>query len=109
MRLQMHGSKRRYLKTILALLAILACVPLLDAGATAAERRLALVVGNGSYKAKPLATAINDAAFIAQTLQLAGFDVIGARDLDLGLLRKSVGDLTDKVASMGPGATVFVY
>ncbi len=109
MRLQMHGSKRRYLNIILALLAILACVPLLDAGATAAERRLALVIGNGSYKAKPLATAINDAALIAQTLQLAGFDVIGARDLDLGLLRKSVGDLTDKVASTEPGATVFVY
>jgi len=109
MRLQMHGGKRRYLKIILALLAILACVPLLDAGATAAERRLALVVGNGSYKAKPLATAINDAALIAQTLQLAGFDIIGVRDPDLGLLRKSVGDLTDKVASTGPDATVFLY
>ena len=43
------------------------------------EKRLALVIGNASYKTKPLATAVNDAALIAQTLQSAGFDVIGAR------------------------------
>ena len=48
------------------------------------EKRLALVIGNASYKAKPLATAVNDAALISQTLQSAEFDVIGTRDLDQG-------------------------
>src|SRR5581483_7368493 len=109
MRLQSHGSMCQHLKTILALFAILACAPLPQSGAAAAERRLALVVGNASYKAKPLASAINDAALIAQTLQLAGFDVIGARDLDLSQLRKTIGDFTDKIASTGPSATVVVY
>ncbi len=109
MRLQVRGGMRRALNIILALLAMLACAPALDAGASAAEPRLALVIGNASYKAKPLATAANDATLIAQTLQLAGFDVIGARDLDLGLLSQAVRDLADKVASTGPGATVFVY
>jgi uncharacterized caspase-like protein len=109
MRLQMHGGMRRHLKIILALLAMLACVPLSQADATATERRLALVIGNASYKTRPLATAVSDAALIAQTLQTAGFDVVGARDLDLGLLRKAIGDFTDKIARTGPGATVVVY
>ena len=73
------------------------------------EKRLALVIGNASYKTKPLATAVNDAALIAQTLQSAGFDVVGARDLDLGLLRGAFRDFTTKVASAGTGAVVFVY
>ena len=73
------------------------------------EKRLALVIGNASYKTKPLATAVNDAALIAQTLQSAGFDVVGARDLDLGLLSGAFRDFTTKVASAGTGAVVFVY
>ena len=46
------------------------------------QNRIALVIGNGNYQSAPLATAANDAGLIAQTLQAAGFDVVGARDLD---------------------------
>jgi uncharacterized caspase-like protein len=98
-----------YLKIIFSFLAILAGVLLSEAGDAAAERRLALVIGNGSYKTKPLATAVNDAALIAQTLQLAGFDVTGVRDLDQSLLHKTIRDFTDKVANTGPGAVIVVY
>ena len=56
------------------------------------EKRLALVVGNGAYQAGALQTAANDAGLVAQTLQAAGFDVIGARDLDGETLRKSFRD-----------------
>ena len=45
------------------------------AAAQAAEKRIALVVGNAAYAKSPLATAANDAGLIAQTLQAAGFDV----------------------------------
>ena len=48
------------------------------AAAQAPEKRIALVVGNAAYAKSPLATAANDAGLIAQTLQAAGFDVIGA-------------------------------
>ena len=41
------------------------------------EKRIALVVGDGAYANAPLATAANDAGLIAQTLQAAGFDVVG--------------------------------
>ena len=47
-----------------------------------AEKRIALVIGNAGYQAGALKTAANDAGLIAQTLQAAGFDVAGARDLD---------------------------
>ena len=46
------------------------------------EKRFGLVIGNAEYASGTLPTAANDAGLIAQTLQAAGFDVIGARDLD---------------------------
>jgi uncharacterized caspase-like protein len=97
------------LKKLLAFLALLAVVSLLPAGAAASEKRFALVVGNASYKAKALATPVNDAALIAQTLQAAGFDVMGARDLDEDLLRQTFRDFTASVAKAGPDAVAAVY
>src|SRR5262249_38151446 len=54
----------------------------LAASAAHAEKRIALVIGNAGYQAAPLNSAANDPGLIAQTLQAAGFDVVGARDLD---------------------------
>ena len=99
----------RLLRISLTFLACLAFVSLRPAGAVASEKRLALVVGNISYKAKPLATAANDAALIAQTLHAAGFDVTGARDLDEGLLRQAFRDFTDRITKAGPDAVALVY
>jgi uncharacterized caspase-like protein len=96
-------------KTSLAVLAFLAVVSLPPAGAAASEKRLALVIGNAAYKAKALATPVNDAALIAQTLQAAGFDVTGARDLDGDLLRQTFRDFVDRVAKAGPDAVAAVY
>src|SRR5215813_2574241 len=73
----------------------------------AQEKRIALVVGNGAYAKAPLPTAANDAGLIAQTLQAAGFDVIGARDLDADSLRKSFHDFMQK-AQADPANTVAV-
>ena len=73
------------------------------------EKRIALVVGNSAYAKSPLATAANDAGLIAQTLQAAGFDVIGARDLDGDTLRKSFRDFIQKAEGSGPGTVAMVY
>src|SRR5258705_6706632 len=73
------------------------------------EKRIALVVGNGAYAKSPLATAANDAGLIAQTLQAAGFDVVGARDLDGDALRRSFRDFIQKAQSSGPGTVAMVY
>lgn len=78
-------------------------------GASAAEKRIALVVGNATYAAGALATPANDAGLVAQTLQAAGFDVIGARDLDEDALRKALRDFVDKASASGPDTVAFLY
>jgi len=94
---------------ILSVIAILICVFSAKADAAAPEKRLALVIGNAAYKKQPLVTPVNDAALISQTLQSAGFDVTGARDLDLGMLREAFRNFTNKIADAGTGAVAFIY
>jgi uncharacterized caspase-like protein len=100
---------RRYFKISVALLALLAAVSSPLARAAAPEKRFALVIGNASYKAGTLATSANDAAIIAQTLQAAGFDVIGARDLDGDGLRQIFRDFIDRVGNAGSDTVAAVY
>ncbi len=77
--------------------------------ANGAEKRIALVIGNAGYQAGALKTAANDAGLIAQTLQAAGFDVAGARDLDQDSLRQAMRDFLNKAQSSGPNTVAFVY
>src|ERR1700736_4553587 len=74
-----------------------------------AEKRIALVIGNAGYQAGALRTSANDAGLIAQTLQAAGFDVVGARDLDQDALRRALRDFLDKARAAGPDAVAFIY
>jgi len=96
-------------RIVWALIVGLLSLASLPAQAQDQEKRLALVVGNGAYQAGALQTAANDAGLIAQTLQAAGFDVIGARDLDGETLRKSFRDFIQKVQDAGPNTVAFVY
>src|SRR5216684_5234751 len=80
-----------------------------SAAAQQQEKRIALVVGDGAYAKSPLATAANDAGLIAQTLQAAGFDVVGARDLDGDTLRRSFRDFIQKAEASGPDTVAVVY
>ena len=73
------------------------------------ERRIALVIGNSSYSAGPLPASANDAGLVAQTLQAAGFDVVGARDLDGESLRRALRDFIDKANQSGPDTVAAVY
>ena len=76
---------------------------------TAQNPRIALVIGNATYRDQALATTANDAGLVAQTLQAAGFDVVGARDLDGQSLRTAVRDFLDKASAAGPDMQAFVY
>src|SRR5215470_54440 len=73
------------------------------------EKRVALVVGDGAYAKTPLATTANDAGLIAQTLQAAGFDVIGARDLDADSLRKTFRDFMQKIQASPSDTVAMLY
>ena len=80
-----------------------------NAQQAAQNPRIALVIGNATYRDAALATTANDAGLIAQTLQAAGFDVVGARDLDGQSLRTAFRDFLDKASAAGPDMQAFVY
>jgi uncharacterized caspase-like protein len=79
------------------------------ASAQTANPRIALVIGESAYPDAALPTAANDAGLVAQVLQAAGFDVVGARDLDQKSVRESLRDFLDKANSAGPDMQAFVY
>src|SRR6266536_982252 len=105
-----HCSVKGRLMSKLKLLALFAFVFVTASShAAPAERRIALVVGNANYQAGALQTPANDAGLIAQTLQAAGFDVSGARDLDQDSLRRALRDFIDKAEGAGPDTVAFIY
>src|SRR6185437_3250464 len=99
-------------RTLAALVALLATALLSFAGSAqqaAQNPRIALVIGNATYRDAALATSANDAGLVTQTLQAAGFDVVGARDLDGQSLRTAFRDFLDKASAAGPDMQAFVY
>jgi len=97
---------RRLVKIIVAIATLVVAY---SANAQQTEKRIALVIGNGAYQAEALPNSPNDAGLIAQTLQAAGFDVLGARDLDQDTLRRTFRDFLDKASASGPDTVAFVY
>lgn len=86
----------RLVKLVLAML--LAIAVLLPDGA-AAERRVALVVGNSSYAhTAQLSNPLNDARDIAAALKATGFEVIEALNTDKRNLDGALRSFTEKLA-----------
>ncbi len=96
-------------KLVAALVTLLSLAFVVAPGAAHAEKRIALVIGNAGYQAGALNTPANDAGLIAQTLQAAGFDVVGARDLDQDMLRHAFRDFVEKATGSGPDTVAFIY
>src|SRR3979411_1494610 len=94
---------------VLALLAVVLLGDMASSSARAAEKRIALVVGNANYASGALPTPANDAGLIAQTLQAAGFDVVGVRDLDQDSLRRTCRAFIATVSAAGPDTVSFIY
>src|SRR5258708_2851552 len=99
----------RIRKLIAMAFALIPLALVFTASAARAEKRLALVVGNSGYQVGALATPANDAGLVAQTLQAAGFDVVGARDLDQDSLRRAFRDFLDKATAAGADTVAFIY
>ncbi len=101
---------KRICAGVFALLsAAVLAAPAAEAQETGPNPRIALVIGNATYRDQALATTANDAGLVAQTLQAAGFDVVGARDLDGQSLRTALRDFLDKAEAAGPDMQAFVY
>jgi uncharacterized caspase-like protein len=86
------------------LLTILASDPIL------AENRVALVIGNASYRSvTPLPNAENDAKRMSELLGSAGFDVTAAPDQTQNDLRRTIGDFAAKLKQKGPDTIALVF
>ena len=73
----------------------------------AAERRVALVVGNGSYASAPLRNAVNDAGDMGKALQATGFAVTVVLDADRKELRHAIRAFGQDLQAGGVG--LFYY
>jgi len=100
---------RRLGRLMAALLAMMPIALAVAASSAHAEKRIALVIGNAGYQTGALTTPANDAGLIAQTLEAAGFDVAGARDLDQDSLRRAFRDFLEKATNAGPDTVAFIY
>ena len=75
-----------------------------------AESRLALVIGNSSYRSvTPLPNPVNDAKAIADELTAAAFDVTPALDLGQSDMRRAIRDFAAKIADKGPDTIALVF
>jgi len=63
------------------------------------ERRLALIIGNSSYKVSPLDNPANDATDIAESLKKFGFQTTLVRNATLGQMREATRRFADQLPS----------
>ena len=73
-----------------------------------AEKRVALVIGNGNYTyAGTLANPVNDASDMAAALKAVGFKVVSGYDLQKAALEKKIREFASTLAGADTG--VFFY
>ena len=80
--------------------------------AATAERRLALVVGNGGYAAEnatPLDNPVNDARLIAGALETVGFEVRLVADVDRAALVEEIDGFGERLERAGSDAVGLFY
>lgn len=69
--------------------------------------RLALVIGNGKYKSRPLRNPENDADDVAAVLKELGFEVISIRNADAVQMRKGFDEYLKKLRTSEVGLVYF--
>lgn len=92
----------------LALRTSLCVVFVLLAGSclAAAEKRVALVIGNAAYAQAPLRNPVNDASDIAEKLRGRGFDVVLRTNLKTSQIGRTLREFRSKLT---PGAVALVF
>jgi uncharacterized caspase-like protein len=102
--------RRPTLCYLFLLSAFLTLFDVITASAASGEPRLALVIGQSTYRAVPaLPNASNDARRMSELLGSAGFDVTAAANLSQGDMRQAISDFANKVTASGPGAVALVF
>lgn len=75
---------------------------------SATEKRVAVVVGNGSYKQAPLANPVNDAKLIAERFRGLGFEVQMHLDLSAKAFRRVLREYVELLKRQD-GVAIFYY
>jgi formylglycine-generating enzyme required for sulfatase activity len=73
-----------------------------------AEKRTALVIGNGSYENSPLRNPVNDAKDMAAALQAVGFEVVLHTDINQNDMKRAINDY-GKVLRTAGGTGLFYF
>lgn len=95
--------------TFRRLLILVALASLCSVAAWAnSEPRLALIIGNASYKSSPLNNPVNDARLMEKVLKDAGFTTIKAENASIREMRRLVRDFGDKLKASG-GVGLFYF
>jgi len=71
------------------------------------ERRVALVIGNATYKVNPLKNPVNDSTDMARSLRSVGFDVIEANNTTLAQMREATRRFSDKLGNSDVGLVYY--
>jgi formylglycine-generating enzyme required for sulfatase activity len=79
------------------------------AAASAAETRIALVIGNSEYSSGPLPNPANDAKMIGETLSSLGFEVIARRNADQNTMKRAIQEFGSRLEKGGPSAVGLFY
>jgi hypothetical protein len=77
--------------------------PVLKNDAIDTERRIALVIGNGSYKSSPLRNPVNDAVDVASKLKRLGFNVTDGKDMTRKEMYNAIREFGDNLKKGGVG------
>ena len=70
-------------------------------------KRVALVVGNSTYKIRPLKNSRNDADDMSRTLKSSGFEVIDVRDASLQQMRTGIRQFGDRLINNDVGLVYY--
>jgi uncharacterized caspase-like protein len=90
----------------LIVLSPVAGLPAQDRAVVITGKRIALVIGNSSYKTSPLKNPANDAQDMADRLRRLGFEVIQKKNAGRRAMIKAISDFGSK---LGPGSVGLFY
>jgi formylglycine-generating enzyme required for sulfatase activity len=95
-----------YVRRLLNLVVLLCLAGTVSAQTQPKESRVALVIGNGTYKTSPLRNPVNDAKDMATKLRGLGFVVIERSNLGIRQIGSTLREFRSKLA---PGGVALVF
>jgi len=101
---RVEDGERGFLLPCAALAAIFLLLSMLPA--TAREHRVALVIGNGAYKAAPLRNPVGDARAMAEAIRELGFEVIRSENATRTQMLRVLREFRDRLR---PDSVGLVY